>query len=357
MLFYSAPWRAPDERHRTAPFYVACNIWFDPSTGRFVVHKSRGGCAMRGKIFIACVFSFLGGVGTASLAWGDTLTLATPGAGSVTIPAGYDWTNVTVQCWGGGGGGGGGANPSGGGGGGGGAYSGTTCTAPLFAGAYSYYVGAGGDGGSGSTGSGGGSTIWNYGGVQDIVAGGGGGGACSPGVAANPGAGGGTVGAGTGFSGGRAGTAATTSATTATARAAAAAVPAAQAGRAARAGMRQATRPAAGVPATALAATAGLAVVTAAASLAAEGAAVATTEVSPSPVMVARAPTARSLSPTRRCTAATSPGPAVGVASGARRRPTSAQTGVGRATARRGSIRVSPTVRRWEAPSHRARLL
>ena len=39
------------------------------------------------------------------------LSLTTAGAGSVTIPAGYDWTNVTVQCWGGGGGGGSGGSP------------------------------------------------------------------------------------------------------------------------------------------------------------------------------------------------------------------------------------------------------
>ena len=40
---------------------------------------------------------------------------------------------------------------------------------------------------------------------------------------------------------------------------------------------------------------------------------------------------------------------------GARFRPASAQTGAGRATARRASIRASPTVQRWAIPSLRAR--
>ena len=66
------------------------------------------------------------------------LSLTSAGAGSVTIPPGYDWTNVTVQCWGGGGGGGGGSATTtitaaalGGGAGGGGAYSSNTYTTPL----------------------------------------------------------------------------------------------------------------------------------------------------------------------------------------------------------------------------------
>ena len=77
------------------------------------------------------------------------LSLTSAGAGSVTIPTGYEWTDVTVQCWGGGGGGAVG-NPStdfGAGGGGGGAYSSKTYLTPLLAGEYSYYVGAGGVGG------------------------------------------------------------------------------------------------------------------------------------------------------------------------------------------------------------------
>ena len=55
------------------------------------------------------------------------LSLTSAGGGSVTIPAGYDWTNVTVECWGGGGGGGGGY------------YS------PAYAG--NWYAGGGGGGG------------------------------------------------------------------------------------------------------------------------------------------------------------------------------------------------------------------
>ena len=43
------------------------------------------------------------------------------GVGSVTIPTGYGWTDVTVQCWGGGGGGSGYYGFGGGGGGGRGA--------------------------------------------------------------------------------------------------------------------------------------------------------------------------------------------------------------------------------------------
>ncbi len=130
------------------------------------------------------------------------LSLTSAGAGSVSIPAGYDWTNVTVQCWGGGGGGG----DWDGCGGGGGAYSGKTYATPLVAGAYSCYVGAGGGGGNSPNliGSAGGNTIWNYGGVEDIIAGGGGGGGT---YASGGGIGGlgGTVGAGTGYSGGAGG--------------------------------------------------------------------------------------------------------------------------------------------------------
>ncbi len=138
------------------------------------------------------------------------LSLTSAGAGSVTIPTGYEWTDVTVQCWGGGGGGAVG-NPStdfGAGGGGGGAYSSKTYLTPLLAGEYSYYVGAGGVGGPyvpyvPDDGSSGGNTIWNYGGAEDIMAGGGGGGtAAEPG---GMGGGGGLVLAGTGFTGGAGG--------------------------------------------------------------------------------------------------------------------------------------------------------
>ena len=126
------------------------------------------------------------------------LTYTTAGAGSVTVPTGYEWTDVTVQCWGGGGGGGGGQPPlTNGGGGGGGAYA-YSSYPTLLSGSYDYYIGAGGGSGLGYTnGSAGGDSIWNDGGVQDIyVTGGGGGyyagGGGSPGV----------VLVGTGFQGG-----------------------------------------------------------------------------------------------------------------------------------------------------------
>ena len=32
---------------------------------------------------------------------GDTITFTTPGDGSVTVPTGYEWADVTIQCWGG----------------------------------------------------------------------------------------------------------------------------------------------------------------------------------------------------------------------------------------------------------------
>ena len=117
------------------------------------------------------------------------LSLTSAGAGSVTIPPGYDWTNVTVQCWGGGGGGGGGLVDGpvsdGGGGGGGGAFSAKSYATPLAAGAsYTYYIGTGGSAGVAgyhgvavpTSGGNGESTIWNYLGAQDIIAGGGTGG-------------------------------------------------------------------------------------------------------------------------------------------------------------------------------------
>ena len=164
--------------------------------------------ALRVTIVLALLLS------VSSLARGqDVLTLTTPGAGSIMIPTGDEWTNVTVQCWGGGGGGGGTyGGCSMGGGGGGGAYSSNTYPM-LVAGTYNYYVGAGGAGGAGVangagyTGYGGGSsgsTIWNYGGTQDIIAGGGagggGGGYNGPSWAA--GGTGGAVAAGTGYPGG-----------------------------------------------------------------------------------------------------------------------------------------------------------
>ena len=60
------------------------------------------------------VGALLGGIGTARLAQGAVWALTATGAGSITIPAGYEWIDVTVQCWGGGGGGGGGYTPGGG---------------------------------------------------------------------------------------------------------------------------------------------------------------------------------------------------------------------------------------------------
>ena len=120
------------------------------------------------------------------------LPLTSTGAGSVTIPAGYEWANVMVQCWGGGGAGMSGAQFGGGGGGGGGAYAYQTYTTPLVAGAYSYYVGNGGGGGYVGE-----STIWYGSGINALVQAGGGGG----GSGNSPG-GGGLVLAGTGYPGG-----------------------------------------------------------------------------------------------------------------------------------------------------------
>ena len=134
----------------------------------------------------------------------DILTETTPGAGSITVPTGYEWIDVTVQCWSGGGGGGGGEYEAGGsgGGGGGGAYASNTY-ATLLPGAYNYLIGAGGAGGpSQAMGSAGGSTIWNYDGIQDInVTGGGGGYYEGSGGAA------GLILEGTGFQGGSGGAA------------------------------------------------------------------------------------------------------------------------------------------------------
>ena len=132
---------------------------------------------------------------------GAIITETSTGAGTVTIPTGYEWTNVTVQCWGGGGGGAGGGYY--GAGGGGGAYaSGTFATLPP--GSYNYYVGAGGAGGgatnSDGSGGAGGNTDWNLGAAQDIVVTGGGGGIYSGAVGA-----GGLVVAGTGYQGGNGG--------------------------------------------------------------------------------------------------------------------------------------------------------
>ena len=135
-----------------------------------------------------------------TFARGNEIDLTTTGTGSVTVPAGYEWTDVTVQCWSGGGGGGGASSvygPDSGGGGGGGAYAYNTYPT-LVSGLYNYYIGAGGGGGpySGS-GSAGGNTIWNYGGTQDIYVTGGGGGYYT-----GSGGGPGLVIAGTGFQGG-----------------------------------------------------------------------------------------------------------------------------------------------------------
>ena len=106
--------------------------------------------------------------------------MTTPGAGNLTIPTGYEWDNVTVQCWGGGGGGGSGGvslGYVGGGGGGGGAYAYNTYPM-LPSGTFSYCIGTGGTAANGPDGSGGngGDTIWDFGGAQDIYAAGGEGG-------------------------------------------------------------------------------------------------------------------------------------------------------------------------------------
>ena len=142
----------------------------------------------------------------------DVMTLTSTGAGSITVPAGYEWTNVSIQCWGGGGGGGGGYTSGGGyysyygGGGAGGAYSAKTYTTPLIGGAFSYYVGAGGRGSAtDSAGSSGGSTVWNYLAAEDIIAGGGGGGSGGSSSAGGGGGTDGTVGAGAGYAGGAGG--------------------------------------------------------------------------------------------------------------------------------------------------------
>ena len=129
------------------------------------------------------------------------LSLTSAGAGSVTIPVGYEWTNVTVQCWGGGGGGGGyGPQYTSGGGGGGGAYA-SNAYATLLSGTYDYLIGAGGGVGDDEVNGGnGGNTIWNYGGSQDIYVTGGGGDVYNGGSGI-----GGLVLAGMGYSGGEGG--------------------------------------------------------------------------------------------------------------------------------------------------------
>jgi hypothetical protein len=121
------------------------------------------------------------------------LIYTNPGTGSVTVPTGYKWTNVTVQCWGGGGGGGS-AAPDGGGGGGG-AYA-TNTYASISAGTYAYQVGYGG-----TSGNGGQNTYTSFGGAADVNAGGGGGGQNGNPITAYGGAGG-LVLSGQGYSGG-----------------------------------------------------------------------------------------------------------------------------------------------------------
>ena len=157
-----------------------------------------------GVTIVLALFLLVSSVARAQL----VLSLTSAGAGSVTIPPGYDWTNVTVQCWGGGGGGGVGPATNGvGGGGGGGAYSSKTYTMALVAGGYSWYVGAGGAGitSFGATAGSGANTIWNYGGVQDVIAGGGGAGGMGNNDGGGVGGSGGTVLAGMGYSGGNGG--------------------------------------------------------------------------------------------------------------------------------------------------------
>ena len=64
--------------------------------------------------FVVALFTVLA---VSNVGRGDSLSFTTTGAGTVTIPVGYEWANVTVQCWGAGGGGGGGYGGGGGGGG------------------------------------------------------------------------------------------------------------------------------------------------------------------------------------------------------------------------------------------------
>jgi len=145
------------------------------------------------------------------VARGAIITETSTGVGSLTIPTGYEWINVTIQCWGGGGGGAASNYSSGvnfgGGGGGGGAYSSKTYTTPLVAGAYSYYVGVGGAAGTtqGNNGGFGGKTIWNYGGDQDIYVTGGGGGSIGTIYGDGPGGFPGSVTSGVGCQGGSGG--------------------------------------------------------------------------------------------------------------------------------------------------------
>ncbi len=154
-----------------------------------------GKTAGRGSMAAAITAILVLAPAISSVVRGDTLTLTTTGTGSVTIPAGYAWSDVTVQCWGGGGGGG---EANYGGGGGGGAYAFNTYAA-LPSGIYDYYIGGGGAGTS-ADGLAGGNTIWNFGGAQDIfVTGGDGGSADGTGGAA------GLVLAGTGYQGGAGG--------------------------------------------------------------------------------------------------------------------------------------------------------
>ena len=119
-----------------------------------------------GALRMAIVPAFLFLVSVAAHGQQMVLPVTNTGAGSITVPTGYDWINVTVQCWSGGGGGGGGWYVYGGGGGGGGAYAYNTYPT-LLSGLYNYYIGAGGGGGASiNNGSAGGDTIWNYGGVK-----------------------------------------------------------------------------------------------------------------------------------------------------------------------------------------------
>ena len=138
-------------------------------------------------------------VAASNFVYAGNITLTMPGSGNVTIPPGYEWIDMTVQCWGAGGGGGYGN----GGGGGGGAYAYNTY-ATLLSGTYDYYIGAGGSGGNGESinSSAGGNTIWDYRGAQDIYASGGGaGGLGFSGGAGAPG----LVLAGSGYDGGAGG--------------------------------------------------------------------------------------------------------------------------------------------------------
>lgn len=87
-------------------------------------------------------------ISAVSASTGSATTIVLTSGTTWTVPADFNATNNTVECWGGGGGGGGanGGSPGSGGGGGGGAYARITNFAPA-GGSVSYSVGAAGTAG------------------------------------------------------------------------------------------------------------------------------------------------------------------------------------------------------------------